>query len=268
MQQAVLAIDATARALWPAARVALFGSQATGLALPGSDMDIVVLGVGPTLALAGSGFTQVQRKQLSEHLEDLLDALLQVGGRGSCCQAGDPPALLGERLAEPWWGRRWPALACPPYTRPRRPASCPLPAAQAAQGQGSDHRGQGAHHQVQAGRRCAAVVWCGGVALRAQARRAQGRSRAHRSTSLLRRGGVQPPVSLPLPSHRLARRAPTPAPAGGGPAADISLGVENGAQAVEFVRRQVLAVPPLRPLCLAIKAFLRCDRLAAGGARL
>lgn len=51
-----------------------------------------------------------------------------------------------------------------------------------------------------------------------------------------------------------------PRPAGGpaGLAADISLGAENGAQAVDFVRRQVLAVPPLRPLCLAVKAFLRC----------
>jgi DNA polymerase sigma len=46
-------------------------------------------------------------------------------------------------------------------------------------------------------------------------------------------------------------------PAGDGLAADISMGAENGAQAVDFVRRQVLAVPPLRPLCLVIKAFLR-----------
>lgn len=39
--------------------------------------------------------------------------------------------------------------------------------------------------------------------------------------------------------------------------ADISLGASNGAAAVDFVRRQVVAVPPLRPLCLVIKAFLR-----------
>jgi hypothetical protein len=35
-------------------------AQATGLALPGSDLDIVVLGVGPTLANAATGFTPVQ----------------------------------------------------------------------------------------------------------------------------------------------------------------------------------------------------------------
>ena len=46
-------------------------------------------------------------------------------------------------------------------------------------------------------------------------------------------------------------------PEGNGLAADLTLGAENGAAAVDFVRRQVLAVPPLRPLCLAIKAFLR-----------
>jgi DNA polymerase sigma len=33
------------RRLWHTARVALFGSQAHGLALPGSDLDIVVLGL-------------------------------------------------------------------------------------------------------------------------------------------------------------------------------------------------------------------------------
>ena len=38
---------------------------------------------------------------------------------------------------------------------------------------------------------------------------------------------------------------------------DISLGADNGAAAVDFVRRQVLGVAPLRPLCLAVKAFLR-----------
>lgn len=34
--------------------------QATGLALPGSDLDIVVLGVGATLTRAGTGFSKVQ----------------------------------------------------------------------------------------------------------------------------------------------------------------------------------------------------------------
>ena len=44
---------------------------------------------------------------------------------------------------------------------------------------------------------------------------------------------------------------------GGGLPADISLGVANGAAAVGLVRRAVQAVPPLRPLCLAVKSLLR-----------
>ena len=50
------AVSAAACSLWPHARTALFGSQATGLALPGSDLDLVVLGVGPPLERAGGGF--------------------------------------------------------------------------------------------------------------------------------------------------------------------------------------------------------------------
>ncbi|KAL4428251.1 hypothetical protein ABPG75_002340 [Micractinium tetrahymenae] len=145
VQAAVLAVSEVARSLWPHSRTALFGSQATGLALPGSDLDIVVLNVGATLERAATGFTPVQRKQLSELLEDLLDGMLQ------------------RRL------------------------------------------------------------------LRGKAQIIEAR--------------------VPIIKCRLDF--------GGGLAADISLGAENGAQAVDFVRRQVLAVPPLRPLCLAVKAFLR-----------
>jgi DNA polymerase sigma len=39
--------------------------------------------------------------------------------------------------------------------------------------------------------------------------------------------------------------------------ADISIGVANGAAAVAMVRRAVLDLPPLRPLCLTLKSLLR-----------
>ena len=42
---------------FPKASVHLFGSQATGLALPGSDLDVVVLGISDELASPASGFT-------------------------------------------------------------------------------------------------------------------------------------------------------------------------------------------------------------------
>jgi hypothetical protein len=38
---------------------------------------------------------------------------------------------------------------------------------------------------------------------------------------------------------------------------DISIGTANGAEAVDFIRRQVIDVPPLRPLTLVVKALLR-----------
>ena len=47
------------------------------------------------------------------------------------------------------------------------------------------------------------------------------------------------------------------ASAGGGLAADISLGAANGCQAVVYVKRQLAAMPQLRPLVLVVKAFLR-----------
>ena len=44
-------------------------------------------------------------------------------------------------------------------------------------------------------------------------------------------------------------------------AADISIGVANGAAAVAMVRRAVIDLPPLRPLCLALKSLLRENSL-------
>ena len=44
--------------VWPESRTVLFGSQATNLALPGSDLDIVVLGVSENITHAASGFNR------------------------------------------------------------------------------------------------------------------------------------------------------------------------------------------------------------------
>lgn len=38
---------------------------------------------------------------------------------------------------------------------------------------------------------------------------------------------------------------------------DISIGVANGAAAVRMVQQAVVDLPPLRPLCLVLKALLR-----------
>lgn len=58
VQEAVQSVSRVAKLLWPHSRTVLFGSQATDLALPGSDMDIVILGVAQDLTTAASGFTR------------------------------------------------------------------------------------------------------------------------------------------------------------------------------------------------------------------
>jgi hypothetical protein len=60
VQHAVEGVASAAQGIWPQASAVLFGSQATGLALPGSDLDIVVLNVGPHIQRAGTGFSQAQ----------------------------------------------------------------------------------------------------------------------------------------------------------------------------------------------------------------
>ena len=58
VSDAVEAVTSVAKALWPQSRTVLFGSQATTLALPGSDLDIVILGVSENITNAASGFTK------------------------------------------------------------------------------------------------------------------------------------------------------------------------------------------------------------------
>eukprot|EP00873_Tetraselmis_striata_P016039 jgi/Tetstr1/436303/TSEL_025143.t2 len=63
------------RRIWGDARVALFGSQAHGLALPGSDLDIVVLGVTANMRCAATGFTKSQQHRIGSLLQQLLTEL-------------------------------------------------------------------------------------------------------------------------------------------------------------------------------------------------
>lgn len=55
---AVEAVRDVTALLWEKSRTVLFGSQATGLAVPGSDLDIVVLGVSADMSNAAAGFTR------------------------------------------------------------------------------------------------------------------------------------------------------------------------------------------------------------------
>ena len=64
--------------------------------------------------------------------------------------------------------------------------------------------------------------------------------------------GIQNPIV-----RNLKLRLSTGWCTGGGLATDISLGTVNGARAVFYVCSQLQALPALRPLVLAVKAFLR-----------
>ena len=57
------------------ARLACFGSGASGLALRGADIDLVVLGVGPECSTAGGGFNKSDRAELVSILRKIERAL-------------------------------------------------------------------------------------------------------------------------------------------------------------------------------------------------
>eukprot|EP00232_Nephroselmis_pyriformis_P014730 CAMPEP_0182897910 /NCGR_PEP_ID=MMETSP0034_2-20130328/27173_1 /TAXON_ID=156128 /ORGANISM="Nephroselmis pyriformis, Strain CCMP717" /LENGTH=310 /DNA_ID=CAMNT_0025031851 /DNA_START=188 /DNA_END=1117 /DNA_ORIENTATION=- len=75
IQAVVDGVKQVALALWPQARVVVFGSRATGLALPDSDVDIVVLGVVDDLENPALGFSRRERTELGTALKDLAGVL-------------------------------------------------------------------------------------------------------------------------------------------------------------------------------------------------
>ena len=68
-----------AQSLFPSAKAVFFGSQPCGLSLPGSDLDLVILGVPPRLENPTVGFTKEQRSTITENLKLLLKALCKRG---------------------------------------------------------------------------------------------------------------------------------------------------------------------------------------------
>lgn len=62
-------------ALYPEARLEIFGSGATGLALKCADIDLVVLGVGPEPSAGGGGFSRNDREDLVRMLRKIEKSL-------------------------------------------------------------------------------------------------------------------------------------------------------------------------------------------------
>ncbi len=71
-------IESTARSIWPKSKTYLFGSYAQGLSLPGSDLDITILGVGPNIMSSALGFSPREKGQIKELLLQLLHKLMDV----------------------------------------------------------------------------------------------------------------------------------------------------------------------------------------------
>ena len=57
-------VESCVRRVFPSARLACFGSGASGLALREADIDLVVLGVGPECSTLGGGFNKSDRTEL------------------------------------------------------------------------------------------------------------------------------------------------------------------------------------------------------------
>lgn len=76
IESAIRVVDAASKKVHPAIRAVPFGSQATGLALPWSDLDIVILGLeGEWEGVHAGDFTQEQRGACLEVLEKLREEL-------------------------------------------------------------------------------------------------------------------------------------------------------------------------------------------------
>ena len=89
-ERALLVIRDAVVALWPEASVLLFGSAATGLSLPLSDLDLVLVGVCGAEELeaasaGGGGFTVAQRARAAALLARLRRAL-QTSGAVGCAR--------------------------------------------------------------------------------------------------------------------------------------------------------------------------------------
>lgn len=77
LNQLINKMDAAVRSLWPKGKAVIFGSQASGLALPGADLDVAIVGVGPNMSSASSGFSSSAKRRLKEMLHALVQELMK-----------------------------------------------------------------------------------------------------------------------------------------------------------------------------------------------
>ncbi|GLI71495.1 hypothetical protein VaNZ11_016710 [Volvox africanus] len=79
LTRGLAAIQRVAEEIWPSARVVLFGSQASGLALPSSDVDLVVLGTSRPTSRPSKDFKSSERTRVAHKLGELAVKLRRAG---------------------------------------------------------------------------------------------------------------------------------------------------------------------------------------------
>jgi len=104
IQDVVIQIDIITQKLWPKARAMIFGSQAAGLALPGADVDIAIIGIGPDMKSASSGYSVGQKGKVKSLLLNLVSQLLKadlVKGDAEIINARIPIVKFNARTSRP-----------------------------------------------------------------------------------------------------------------------------------------------------------------------
>jgi non-canonical poly(A) RNA polymerase PAPD5/7 len=104
IQDVVTRIDVITQKLWPKARAMIFGSQASGLALPGADVDIAIIGIGPNMKSASSGYNTVEKGKVKSLLLNLVSQLLKadlVKGDAEIINARIPIVKFNARTQRP-----------------------------------------------------------------------------------------------------------------------------------------------------------------------
>lgn len=132
------------------------------------------------------------------------------------------------------------------YAGPRRCAACSTATSPVRAQAPHCGQSQSAHHQMHSGSRCAPVVAAAAAAA------------VHTAAVLSRQQAALRLWPLLLASEVWGCcSGQAEWCAGGGIPADISLGTANGVGAAQYINRQLAVLPVLRPLVLAVKAYLR-----------
>ncbi|CAD7704632.1 unnamed protein product, partial [Ostreobium quekettii] len=96
MEQGLGQVEQATLEVFPNSKTILFGSQASSLSLPGSDMDVVILGAGRDICAPAESFTTVEKNAVVQKLGMLLENLKRrglVAGRGRVLASAKVPIV-------------------------------------------------------------------------------------------------------------------------------------------------------------------------------